>query len=355
MFYKCLVWFGRLVFIVGTRTTNAYNSFFNHWHCVAFTRDLDHRRPHAVRVGDLPLIIWRDNADKLHSALNICPHMGSRLDNGKILSNGCLQCQYHGLELKGTTHQYGEIVDFQDRIHWSWRPQNPSPHTIPFFENPDYAKTTIQIDMDASLNDCAYNTMDILHPELIHGGLFGFGNSQPAQNIREFNYSKDKTVGLEFEYASNQMMRLLHSAKTTHNFHMYFYPTFTWSKVSFLKNNLIIGVNLLPISPQKTRWFVTVAHNYYTDETGKMIINGLARKILFDDWLQMKNQAPDSYIKRSRLFRHVFANEGVIMRLRDLFREYRYPDEAEIEKMENNNYSLFSENGNDGYDPFPRK
>jgi hypothetical protein len=100
---------------------------------------------------------------------------------------------------------------------------------------------------------------------------------------------------------------------------------------------------------------VTVAHNYYTDETGKMIINGLARKILFDDWLQMKNQAPDSYIKRSRLFRHVFTNEGVILRLRDLFREYRYPDEAEIEKMENDNYSLFSENGNDGYDPFPRK
>jgi hypothetical protein len=23
--------------------------------------------------------------------------------------------------------------------------------------------------------------------------------------------------------------------------------------------------------------------------------------------------------------------------------------------MENDNYSLFSENGNDGYDPFPRK
>ena len=38
---------------------------------------------------------------------------------------------------------------------------------------------------------------------------------------------------------------------------MYLYPSFSWSKVSFHKNNLIIGVNLLPLENKKTRWYAS--------------------------------------------------------------------------------------------------
>jgi hypothetical protein len=94
--------------------------------------------------------------------------MGSKLDNGFITKQGCLKCNYHGLEYTDLD-QFGNILEQDGKIFWAYKPTRTSPFKIPFFNNPNYEKSFLTIDMDASLTDSAFNTMDLRHPEFVHG------------------------------------------------------------------------------------------------------------------------------------------------------------------------------------------
>ena len=123
----------------------------------------------------------------------------------------------------------------------------------------------------------------------------------------------------------------------TKNFHMYIYPSFSWSKVTFNKNNknndLIIGVDLLPLNNDKTRWYITICHNYYKSEFEKNLMKFLAFTILSQDFMQMKNQYKNNNLKNSILFEHIFKDEEVILELHKIFDNYKYPDIEECVKL----------------------
>jgi hypothetical protein len=192
--------------------------------------------------------------------------------------------------------------------------------------------------MDCSLTDSAYNTMDLKHPEFVHNKLVGFGNTIPPTNIKHYNFNLNNVsrIGLSFDYFSNEIMKKINGGiQKTSNFHMYMYPTFSWSKVSFLENNLIIGVNLLPIDKKKTRWYITICHNYYRSEFGKKFMKMLAHAILKQDYVQMKNQYNENKLKNLILFNHMFSDENPIMELNRLFKDYKYPDIDECVELYN--------------------
>jgi hypothetical protein len=148
----------------------------------------------------------------------------------------------------------------------------------------------------------------------------------PPENIKEFIYNNEK-VGLSFDYNANKIIKKINkNTVTTKNFHMFYYPTFSWSKVTFAKNNnLIIGVNLLPLSNKKTRWYITIVHNYYTNKVEKQIMKIFAMVILGQDFVQMKNQQMENKLKKYILFNYVFKNEETVIRLKDIFKNYDYP------------------------------
>jgi nitrite reductase/ring-hydroxylating ferredoxin subunit len=296
--------------------------FFNNWHCVGIKNTVDFSKPYKFNIGELPLVAWRNKEDKLITTLNICKHMGSKLDNGIITSNGCLKCRYHGLEFS-ELDSFGETVEHEGKLFWSYKPVQSAPHKIPFFHNSDYATSFLQVDMDASLQDSAFNTMDLRHPEYVHKG--GFGSPIPPTNVKQYKF-KDR-IGLAFDYQSNPIMKTVNDNKrTTQNFHMYVYPTFTWSRVSFNNKHLIIAVNLLPLENKKTRWFVTMCHNYYKSPIQQNVMKGLATFILSQDYFQMKNQYPENKLKAAVLFNHIFKDEDVILWLREELRDYKFPD-----------------------------
>lgn len=305
----------------------SYQGFFNHWVCVGIKETVNFEKPYAINVGELPLVLWEDwTTKKIYSTLNICRHMGSKLDNGIVTNSGCLKCRYHGLEYS-SNDRFGEVMEHEGKLFWAYKPIHPKPYSIPFFNNPEFEKSFLSIDMEASLVDSALNTMDLRHPEYVHNGI-GFGNSIPPENIKQYQYN-DETVGLSFDYAANKWMRKLNqNAKNTQNFHMFYYPTFSWSKVTFDKDNhLMIGVNLLPLENKKTRWYITLCHNYYTTEIQKQMMKMLALVILSQDYMQMKNQEKESKLKKKILFDYVFKNEETIIYLNNMFKKYKYPDD----------------------------
>jgi phenylpropionate dioxygenase-like ring-hydroxylating dioxygenase large terminal subunit len=314
--------------LVTSSSVVSYLSIFNEWTCIGIKSNIDFTQPYKAKIGDLPLVIWKDRAqNRLISAINICKHMGSALDNGKITKSGCLKCMYHGLEFS-YEDRFGEVVEHEGKIFWAYKPTRKIPYQIPFFYHSDYETSFLEIDMDCSLTDSAYNTMDLRHPEYVHNQLVGFGNTIPPENIKYYTYKSDpRRVGLSFDYSSNRVMRTINdNVRKTNNFHMYIYPTFTWSKVTFEKKHLIIGVNLLPLEKKKTRWYITLNHNYYKSNMGKEFMKILATTILSQDYIQMKNQYPENALKSEVLFNYKFKDEEPILYLKDMFSDYQYPD-----------------------------
>ena len=378
--------------IISNYLQKSIPSFFRHWQCVGFVDNIDPLKPYPVQIGELPLVLWKGDQSlgrekgpgKWSARINICNHMGSSLHTGKITEKGCLKCPYHGLEFDPSKIKdvVGEVQEIDGKLFWAYLPLDKTPPLVPFYkakpnrsdkppvnpkDNPEakpiqkkeFVTSFLEMDMDASLQDSALNTMDLRHPEFVHS--LGFGNTVPPENIRHYFYPAFKKsilreenseevpkkkesnriglsveestrIGLSFDYISSDIMKSLHKdMKITKNFHMFQYPSFSWSRVSFQEKDLFIGVHLLPLGPNKTRWYITIRHNYYTSELGKNFIKMLAMMILSQDHQQMKNQQVDSELKRRMILEHVFPEEALIVLMKqNWFSKYRYPDMKEV-------------------------
>lgn len=305
----------------------SYNlNYFNNWNCIGIIDKINFKKPYKVNIGELPLVVWKGENNEIYTAINICKHMGSILDNGKIKNNN-LQCQYHGLEYT-KDDAIGKTIIHEGKLFWAYEPTHKTPHNVPFFNNNKYVKSFLEIEMDCSLKDSVFNTMDLLHPEYVHNNVVGFGSNIPVENIKNHVFKTDNNrLGLSFTYNSNDMMKTINNnAVKTDNFNMFIYPNFGWSRVTFdKKNNIIIGVNFLPITPQKTKWFVTICHNYYTSILQREIMKMMTLTILSQDFFQLKNQYPDGLLKNEILFNHIFKNERIIVLVKNLIKDYKYP------------------------------
>jgi len=315
------------LFIQTFKSSLQYSDFFNHWHCLGIKEKIDLSKPYKINVGELPLVTWEDKKyNRLITTINICKHMGSKLDNGKVTKNGCLKCQYHGLEFS-YEDRFGETMEHEGKIFWSYRPIKSKPYSLPFYNNDNYETSLLEIDMDCSLIDSAYNTMDLRHPEFVHNKIVGFGSIIPPKNIKYYKYKDNYRVGMSFDYSANKLIKKINdNIVETKNFHMYIYPSFSWSKVTFDKKHLLIGVNLLPLGKKKTKWVISICHNYYKSGIGKEFMKALALTILSQDYYQMKNQYYDNELKKILMFEHVYTNEEPILELKNLFVDYKYPD-----------------------------
>lgn len=56
--------------------------------------DLDDRKPFAVDVGDVPVVLVRDG-DEVHALRNECSHAFMTLSEGEVTSKG-IECWMHG-------------------------------------------------------------------------------------------------------------------------------------------------------------------------------------------------------------------------------------------------------------------
>lgn len=322
-------------------TSLKINPFFRHWHCIGLPSKMDFSKPYVTNIGELPLVVWKTQvpSNQYVSMLNICKHMGSKLDKSSITCNGALKCPYHGLEFDARD-AFGEIKEWQGKLFWSYKPLRKDPYTIPFVNNKAYAHQVVTIDMPGSLQDVAYNVMDLLHPEYVHNNLFGFGSSIPPTNVRKHLYpTAPDMVGLSFDYASRSIAVNLDDAssvlatnssrrfKQTKNYNAFVYPSYGWSRVTVGEKNLVIGVNLQPLGLMKTRMYVTVCHNYYREKLQKKLIEIMTMSILGQDFVQMKQQYDENELKRSVLFMNTFKQEDALRCLHEIFKgQYTYPD-----------------------------
>ncbi len=267
-------------------------SLFNHWHCIDFLENIDKTKNHYYNIGDLSLITWFNNS-KPYTTISTCSH----LDKERV---------------------FGKSIIFQDKLWWSYEPKYKKPPSVPFYNNKKYSTSFIKIDMDASLIDCVFNTIDINYISNLH--------NIPFTNIKSYNYNNTNKLGLSFNTKN---------IKETNNFYIYEYPYTSKIIISHIRNqHIIININILPIEPNKTRWLVTLKYNFcnkYYHE--KKFVEFIARYILFQHKLQMSKQAPNNFLKYMVIYQKNLENEEHFNSIKIFLQQFQYPDRISIIKL----------------------
>ena len=319
------------VFFIFVKLVNCYMvnnilPLYNYWNCVGFKTDLKKDKPYIFNVGEIPLIAWRNN-DTIITTLNACKHMGSKLDKGKIC-NGNLYCPYHGIK-QDINDKCGIMKEFDNKLWWSYN--NTVNNDIPQipYDNNDYISSYLTIDMKESLPYSIYNSMDLNHPEFIHNGL-GFGKKDAVNNYKIYEYTNK--IGIGFDYSTKDSVKKLNYDmnidKLTKNYNEVIYPSTTWSSVLIPENkekNIIIGISMLPIEENLTRWFITIRHNYMKNIIGRKIMIEGTKYILNQDKEQFKYQVKNKELKDFISWKKNLKFENHLYVLNNYYKYYNYP------------------------------
>lgn len=311
---------------------------FNHWHCIDIVKNIDTSKPYAYNIGELPLVTWFNDSTPM-TTINICKHMGSKLDHGTV-SNGCLTCPYHGIK-HSSKDTFGKTMIFEDKLWWSYDPNSNKPPTTPYYKNKNYKTVMFSIDMNANIKDCIYNTLDINHFGFIHNNLFGQNNIIPCE-YKYTKYNNDK-LSLKYKYTINtNMLNIKSNLHVFSNYQIFKYPYSSTAILSFPNNeNLIINSNMLPIGPNKTKWIVTLKHNFWKSYIQGVKLDLLIKFILHQDKIQMAKQASENMLKRKMMNKLVLRNEEHFKDLDKLFKNYEYPDMISVMRLHNYHNNIF--------------
>jgi phenylpropionate dioxygenase-like ring-hydroxylating dioxygenase large terminal subunit len=148
------------------------------------------RRPHAVTLQGVPLVLFRARGGAPAALEDRCPHRNVPLSAGRV-RGGELECAYHGWRFDGA----GRCVAVpgleeppaaravrgasfacaeQDGYVWirSGPGAGPGPFRFPHLGEPGYAAVRREYEVRSTLHAALENALDVPHTAFLHGGLF---------------------------------------------------------------------------------------------------------------------------------------------------------------------------------------
>lgn len=270
----------KLILLYLFKISNSYilPQTFKNWHCINFDKNIDKSKPFSYNIGNLPLITWFDqnNLTKSYTTINICKHMGSKLDNSNIL-NDCLICPYHNI--KYTSNDiYGETILYQNKLWWSFKPYNKLPPNIPLYNNNNFESVLLQRDMDANIIDCMMNILDINYHKILIYNIFNI-----KLNIN--NLTIINKISIKFKLNNININ------------YIFKYPYTSYYIININKHKIIININLLPLNNNKTRWYINIRYNIMKSFVTNIIINLITKIILNYNEKQLFNIVEQSLFK----------------------------------------------------------
>jgi len=198
---------------------------FREWTPIAIENRIDKSKPFIFNIGKLPMILWYDNNNTALSTINICKHLGSKLDNG-IINNGCLHCPNHYISYNNSD-KIGDIKVSNGLLWWSYKS---------YYKNPP-------LNFKNRNNNKYYNTYIDVNANIINVVLeFIYSNNNNKQVVKE---CKTKFLFKETLF------------KAEHRF-LYKYPYYLKGNIN---KNIDYAINFLPLEETKTRIFISIANN----------------------------------------------------------------------------------------------
>ena len=69
----------------------------NAWYAAGLSGDFAPGKVHGRVIASKPMVLWRNQDDRISVFDDRCIHKRMPLSAGRIMDDGCLECVYHGL------------------------------------------------------------------------------------------------------------------------------------------------------------------------------------------------------------------------------------------------------------------
>jgi len=169
----------------------------NQWYVVLDSAQVKNKPVGVTRLGE-KLVFWREATGKVACVRDRCVHRGVALSKGKVMSNGTLQCPFHGFEYDASGKvtkipANGKLTPVPERFKvnsyptheahgfiWIWWGENPPEDLKPprFFEDitPDFSYGSARDPWNAHYSRVIENQLDVVHLPFVHYNTIGRGN-----------------------------------------------------------------------------------------------------------------------------------------------------------------------------------
>jgi phenylpropionate dioxygenase-like ring-hydroxylating dioxygenase large terminal subunit len=227
------------------------------WYPVTFLQDLPRNQPYSFSLYDEPLVLFRNQDDKLGCLTDLCPHRAAKLSDGQMI-DGRIECLYHGWQFgsdgqcmhipqlpkqakipKNAWVKSFTVVERQG-IVWMWAGEAEAADetlipTIPELDDPAFVARDCMSDIPYGQNTFIENVIDPAHVPISHDGILG---------------NRADALPLEMEIINN-------SAQGFHGRYRNIDGSNTsWNNIDFVAPNLVVV--RIPINEQRG-WYLGAA------------------------------------------------------------------------------------------------
>jgi phenylpropionate dioxygenase-like ring-hydroxylating dioxygenase large terminal subunit len=169
-----------------------------YWYPACRSAELGHR-PVGITLMDTPLVLFRDGTGHPRALLDRCAHRNLALSLGRVHSDGCIECAYHGWRFDGSglcsaipgllgspaasaRDVPAHAATEQDGFVWVWGEPGAIPAGLPLalpsFQGPGCGQVVLDCDLDCTLHAALENALDVPHTAFLHRGLFRGGDAK---------------------------------------------------------------------------------------------------------------------------------------------------------------------------------
>ena len=285
LFYKCLLIISLLSnsFFPIIKSLTIKSSFIlpqivREWHPIAIESNIDKSKPYVYNIGKLPMVLWYDKNGPL-STINICKHLGAKLDNG-IINDGCLHCSNHFTSYN-SSDIIGNVIEKNGLLWWSFKSNNKNPPKI-FKESAKLHQTFIDINV---------NLINV---------------------ILEFIYSNNKT---KIKQRKNKFLFSEQLFNAEHRFY-YKYPYYIKGSIN---NKINYSINFLPLEENKTRLYINIENNIDIKDFFQYYLNNKLNNL--------QNYDNNNYLKYLIMLKN---DKSYMKQIYLLFDKYSFPNDFTV-------------------------
>ncbi|HVY31221.1 MAG TPA: aromatic ring-hydroxylating dioxygenase subunit alpha [Polyangiaceae bacterium] len=158
--------------------------------------------PLARVIAGVPVVLFRSQG-RASALVDRCPHRNVPLSLGRVLSDGRLECAYHGwqFDCDGVCQKIPGLVNEaaarerraealavreQEGLVWVCPEPGVTPETPPFVQpqlGDDYARIVRVVEAEGTLHATLENALDVPHTAFLHRGLFRGGKKNQIRAI----------------------------------------------------------------------------------------------------------------------------------------------------------------------------
>ena len=286
---------------------------------IANKNEFPYNQPKRYLFNGYPIAVYKDYNNNITAISDICVHRSASLSNGKVLSNNCLQCPYHGWEYnKGLVelmpgfpdtrkNAFGvprfELKDINEDIYirptFDMNSQkgnyyNHSVYIPPEANDPKFVRVSGVRHIKRPHNLVTENVLDMMHISYVHS----FGNSlAPVPFEIEYQDIDELSGRTTFYYTAgqNSMSKIIGGAKYVQVENEFHLPDMTVTRVKANQITKTIITHCYPVGKNESILHFDLYRNFFTTQFLDPLFE-YQMKITLDEDINILNYIYDDYL-----------------------------------------------------------